>query len=148
MLYFLCYTVRLKKGVACHAFTNDFQNFWLEANLFFLICHSMLALPYMVVPASCIGRYLLFLLRLHFKRQTFEILVTYLIFAAENDPAFRKCLKLLYFLCYTVRLKKGVACHAFTKDFQNFWPEANLFFRPKNSILGKSSQTFLRGWGL
>ena len=44
----------------------------------------------------------------------------HLIFAAENDPAIRKCLSALLFVIQYTFQRKGVACHAFTNDFENF----------------------------
>ena len=45
-------------------------------------------MPYHIDRASpLVGRFLLFLIRLHFKRWITGILITDLLFAAKNDPA-------------------------------------------------------------
>ena len=76
-----------------------------------------LALPYMVVPASCC---------LHW-----EILV---IFAPENDPAIRKCLTALIFVLYTLKFKKRRVPSTF-RIFR--YSRGKLIFQPKNSNLDK-----------
>ena len=59
-------------------------------------------------------------IQLHFKSNLHEILVTYLIFDAEKDPAIREPLyALLFELQYTTE-KLGVAGHALNIDFQKF----------------------------
>ena len=96
----------------------------------------------MVIAAPQITCFLSFLLWLHFKSKLFKILVTNILFGAENDAATRFCLTALLSALQKMCEKRAWPTTPSIISFTNFDNNEYYFFDQRGSFEAKPHELF------